>query len=186
MHIPLITGPYKWNSELQKKAYEQTLNTEFINQVHARFPDKNQKLIVMCSDGTNRALQVLELLYDDGYENIVGLRGGYNNWDRAFDPKGGRRNVGEATEVFDHVDTEGNTIAGAGIHASGAGFEMMDSVLFDLPPVEDSTVWLEWDCATPSYSSAPAAPSYEAPAAAPVSTASPELKRDNDEAWNSW
>lgn len=65
-------------------------------------------------------------------------------WDRTFDVKGRRRDVGQPAETFDHVDSEGNTIAGCGIHSTGAGFEIMDSPSMDLGPVNDSTEWLDW------------------------------------------
>ena len=160
----------------------------------ARFPDKQKaKILVMCSDGRDRAIQALELLDMAGYVNLVGmkvkleggtrvelrilvstepratwwfgvpcllldprrlqlrhpcetfsLQGGFNKWDATFDNRLRRRDVGVATEVYNHVDSEGNTIAGCGIHASGVGFEMMDSLKYDLPSLRDTTEWKDW------------------------------------------
>ena len=89
------------------------------------------------------------------------MQGGYNNWDRTFDPKGRRRDVGQATEVFDHVDSEGNTIAGCGVHASGIGFEMMDSLVYDLPSMNDPNDWLDWEEACSSSNSMFASSHYK-------------------------
>uniref|UniRef100_A0A7S1IQM0 Rhodanese domain-containing protein n=1 Tax=Eutreptiella gymnastica TaxID=73025 RepID=A0A7S1IQM0_9EUGL len=154
VHIPLFHGDYRYSPELNKRTLVPKVNPKFLDQFKARFPDPDKaKIIVMCSDGRNRSLQVLQLLDDLGIYHLVGMKGGYNNWDRTFDPKGRRRDVGMATEVYDHVDSEGNTIAGCGVHASGAGFEMMDSLKYDLPSMNDAIEWQDWEEACASATS---------------------------------
>lgn len=49
---------------------------------------RGPKLVIMCSDGRQRSLQVLELLDGEGYVNIVGMKGGFNLWDDVFAPLG--------------------------------------------------------------------------------------------------
>lgn len=100
---------------------ETSANPDFISEVQGRFaPDA--KLIVMDFDGQDNALDALDMLFDNGYEEIVGLQGGYRNWFRTWDNKLKRRNLGEYQE---HSWGEGET--SCGIHASGAGFENQDA-----------------------------------------------------------
>ncbi len=46
--------------------------------------------------------------------------------------------------MYNHTDSEGNTIAGCGIHASGAQFEMMDSLKYDRLSNKDPVQWMDW------------------------------------------
>jgi rhodanese-related sulfurtransferase len=100
---------------------ETSPNPDFLLEVEQSFP-KETKLIVMDFDGQVYAMEALEMLFEAGYENIVGLQGGYRNWFRTWDNKLKRRNLGEYQE---HSWGEGET--SCGIHASGAGFENQDA-----------------------------------------------------------
>ena len=67
----------------------QSANPKFLEQVKEKFPDKESKLLIVCSDGRQRAIQVLMLLDAEGYTNIVGLKGGYIDWNFVFKGTGG-------------------------------------------------------------------------------------------------
>jgi rhodanese-related sulfurtransferase len=110
----------KWfeNGKIQ---VEVTPNPDFMNEVRARFRPE-AKLIVMDFDGQEFAIDALDQLFEAGYEEIVGLQGGYKNWFKTWDNKLKRRNLGEYQE---HSWGEGET--SCGIHASGAGFENQDA-----------------------------------------------------------
>lgn len=97
-------------------------NPYFLEDVEFEFPDKSSKLIVMDFDGHSCAMDALELLYEAGYEEIVGLQGGYKAWFKTWDNKLKRRNMGEYQE---HSWGDGET--SCGIHASGAGFANQDA-----------------------------------------------------------
>ena len=114
------TNSRKWFEDGQVQV-ETTPNPDFINEVQSRFRPES-KLIVMDFDGQSHALDALDELYDAGFEEIVGLQGGYRNWFRTWDNKLKRRNLGEYQE---HSWGEGET--SCGIHASGAGFENQDA-----------------------------------------------------------
>jgi hypothetical protein len=43
--------------------------------VEKRFPDRETKLVVGCSDGRTYSIDALELLDEAGYYNLVGLKG---------------------------------------------------------------------------------------------------------------
>ena len=78
-HVPIINATYRYDSEAGKKLMKnQEGNRGFVDEVQKKFPDKNTRIIIACSDGRNRAIQALEALDDAGYVNIVGLRGSYN------------------------------------------------------------------------------------------------------------
>lgn len=51
-------------------------------QIQRRFPNREAKLLVACSNGTKYSLDALEALDEAGYHNIVGLKGGYQAWFR--------------------------------------------------------------------------------------------------------
>ena len=106
------------------------------DQVAKVFPDKNEKIIVACSDGRNRAIQALEALDEAGYVNIVGLRGGYNMWNRTWDAKMRRSLPGVFQEEWQH------SADGCGVHATGASFQNQDA--FQYADWKDETEWIEW------------------------------------------
>ena len=98
------------------------------SQVEKRFPDKETKLIVGCSNGRQYSMDALMALDEAGYTNLAGLKGGYNAWFSVFDNKLNRRRSGEYAESFTH---DGDS---AGIHGSGAGFPKMDPADRWAPP----------------------------------------------------
>lgn len=89
-------------------------------QVEKRFPDKESKIVVGCSNGRQYTMDVLLALDEEGYTNLAGLKGGFYAWNAVFDGKLNRRRVGEYAETYNH---DGDS---AGIHSSGAGFPKMD------------------------------------------------------------
>lgn len=103
-------------------------NPDFIKQVEKKFPKKDAPLLVACSDGRTYSIDALEALDEAGYENIVGLKGGYYAWFRVFDNKLGRRYFGEYAEQYTH---DGDS---CGIHSSGAGFDRVDKIEQWVPP----------------------------------------------------
>ena len=112
-------------------------NPDFMSEVRRIFPDPQAaRIIVCCSDGRNRAIQALEALDAAGYVNIVGLRGGYNMWNRTWDAKMRRRNLpGVFQEEWQH------SADGCGVHATGASFENQDA--FQYADWKDETEWIE-------------------------------------------
>lgn len=84
INIPLIFAEATYDADLDAKVWVQEPNTQFLEQVKAQFPNLDHQFIVMDSDGTDRALQVLSLLDHAGYTEAVCMRGGYNAWDCTF------------------------------------------------------------------------------------------------------
>merc|ERR1719316_1669282 len=76
VNIPIINAKRRFNSETKQREYIQTVNEDFIAQVEKKFPDKETKLIIGCSDGRLRSINALEALDEAGYTNIVGAKGG--------------------------------------------------------------------------------------------------------------
>ena len=141
-HVPIINATYRYDSEAGKKLMKnQEGNRGFVDEVQKKFPDKNTRIIIACSDGRNRAIQALEALDDAGYVNIVGLRGGYNMWNRQWDQNMRRRNLpGNFKEEFSHG------AEGMGVHGTGASFQNQDA--FQYADWKDSTKWMEWTSGT--------------------------------------
>jgi hypothetical protein len=50
-----------------------------------KFPDKETKLIIGCSDGKSYCLDALDALDEAGYVNLVALKGGYYAWFKRWD-----------------------------------------------------------------------------------------------------
>jgi len=136
VECPIINATRQYDSEKGEKVYKQTVNADFKAQVEKLFPDKEAKIIVACSDGRNRTLQALEFMDEMGYVNIVGLRGGYNMWNRQWDAKLRRRNL---PGVF--KEEYGHSADGCGVHATGASFQNQDA--FQYADWRDDTEWLD-------------------------------------------
>lgn len=120
VNIPCVNCTKKWNSEQGKKVIQKEENEAFLDMVQKRFPDKESKIVVGCSNGRQYTMDVLLALDEEGYTNLAGLKGGFYAWNAVFDGKLNRRRVGEYAETYNH---DGDS---AGIHSSGAGFPKMD------------------------------------------------------------
>jgi len=133
--VSLINATRKYDSAKGEKCYQQSVNPSFKAQIQKAFPDKEARILVSCSDGRNRAIQALEIMDEMGYVNIVGLKGGYNLWNRQWDSKLRRRNLpGTFKEEYQHgADT-------CGVHATGAGFQNQDA--FQYADWKDTTEWM--------------------------------------------
>eukprot|EP00879_Flechtneria_rotunda_P002041 GHRR01002220.1.p1 GENE.GHRR01002220.1~~GHRR01002220.1.p1 ORF type:complete len:226 (+),score=54.31 GHRR01002220.1:706-1383(+) len=129
VNIPMMFASKVYDTQERKKVIKKEPNPDFVRQVEARFPDKNAKLLIACSNGTQYSIDALEALDEAGYVNIVGLKGGYQAWFRTWDNKLQRRRYGEYAENYTH---DGDS---AGIHGSGAGFEKMDPKDFWVYPL---------------------------------------------------
>eukprot|EP01023_Acetabularia_acetabulum_P041755 TRINITY_DN4089_c0_g1_i1.p2 TRINITY_DN4089_c0_g1~~TRINITY_DN4089_c0_g1_i1.p2 ORF type:complete len:223 (-),score=48.69 TRINITY_DN4089_c0_g1_i1:403-1071(-) len=118
-----VTVPYK----IAKKRFEAgemiittKPNENFLAEVNKKIPNKETPIIVCDTNGKKYALEVLGLLEDDDYTNLVGLRGGFFAWYRTWDNKLNRR-------VFQEYTTNDAANGDAmGIHTTGVGFERMD------------------------------------------------------------
>lgn len=128
VNIPIVNSVRKYDPEQGKKVTTKSPNDDFIKQVEKRFPNKDTKLLVGCSNGTQYSFDALEALDEAGYENIVGLKGGYYAWFSVFDNKLGRRRSGEYAETYTHGGDS------CGIHSSGAGFDRVDKADQWVPP----------------------------------------------------
>lgn len=140
VNIPLINTKKKWNLETGEITYDQTANADFLTTVEKKFPNKEEaKLLIVCSTGTARAIQALQILDEAGYVNIVGLKGGFNKWTTVFTPKLDRRGTDvKYTTVY---QADGDAM---GLHSTGAGFGKTDYVDFNLNSI-DNTDWIDWE-----------------------------------------
>lgn len=62
-------------------------------QLEAKFPDKETKFLVSCATGRTHSISALIALDEAGYENLVGLKGGYNAWIAMWDNNFRRRGM---------------------------------------------------------------------------------------------
>jgi rhodanese-related sulfurtransferase len=130
VNVPIQHAKWKYNAEERKRTVVREDNPDFVAQVEKRFPDKETKIMIACSNGTRYSLDALEALDEAGYENLAGLKGGYYAWFNVFDNKLGRRVYGEYQEEYGH---DGDS---CGIHGSGAGFDRVDAIGRWQPPKE--------------------------------------------------
>ena len=92
--VPLVTSTgYRFDSSVGRKVFmNQEVNINFVADVEKVFPDKKEaRIVVVCSDGRQRAVRALELLEEAGYEQLVLLRGGFTLYNRGWDGKLKRR-----------------------------------------------------------------------------------------------
>ena len=118
IHVPYKTTRKYF--EDGKQQVETQDNPDFWDIVDRKF-QKDSPILVMDWDGATYGIEVLEGLDEEGFENIVGIKGGYKAWFKTWDQKLRRRNLGEYQE---HGWGEGRD--STGIHASGAGFTNQD------------------------------------------------------------
>jgi len=149
VNIPLIDTTRKWDLSVTPAVQEvtQSANPKFLEQVKEKFPDKESKLLIVCSDGRQRAIQVLMLLDAEGYTNIVGLKGGYIDWNFVFKGTGGN-------PLFQKLERRGQTVKYSTVYASDGddlGVHSTDSTMFgktdyvDFDPNSvDTETWLKW------------------------------------------
>eukprot|EP00199_Chlamydomonas_sp_CCMP681_P005380 CAMPEP_0119103788 /NCGR_PEP_ID=MMETSP1180-20130426/2158_1 /TAXON_ID=3052 ORGANISM="Chlamydomonas cf sp, Strain CCMP681" /NCGR_SAMPLE_ID=MMETSP1180 /ASSEMBLY_ACC=CAM_ASM_000741 /LENGTH=237 /DNA_ID=CAMNT_0007088379 /DNA_START=38 /DNA_END=751 /DNA_ORIENTATION=- len=123
VNIPWVICKWVYNAEKREKNVVKEDNPDFLKQVEKRFPNKDTKLMIACNTGKAYSMKALIALDEAGYTNLVGLKGGYNAWNRLWDNKLGRRRYGEYAE--NATAGEGDS---CGIHASGAGFDRSDKV----------------------------------------------------------
>lgn len=128
INVPLINAKWRYDPEQKKKVVDKEDNAQFVAMVKKKIPNLETPIIVGCSDGKSYSLDALGELDEAGYENLVGLKGGFYAWYRVWDNNLRRRRNGEYAETYTH---DGDT---CGIHASGAGFERVDSVEKWAPP----------------------------------------------------
>ena len=128
VNVPIVNAKWRYDPEQKKKVVDKADNDQFVAQVKKKFPDLTTPIIVGCSDGRSYSLDALGELDDAGYECLVGLKGGFYAWYRVWDANLRRRRNGEYAETYTH---DGDT---CGIHASGAGFDRVDSIEKWAPP----------------------------------------------------
>lgn len=121
VNVPFVNLSRVYDASQGKKVVKKTPNPNFLAQVQKKFPAKDTKLMVGCSNGKAYSIDALEQLEDAGYENLCFVRGGYNLWTRYWDNNLRRRRDGEYAEKYD-----GEGADSCGIHASGAGFDKVD------------------------------------------------------------
>ena len=120
VHIPMFRAKKVVDAEACQEAVKEEVNPAWVEQVRARFPHLESRIVVMCSDGRRRTHQALAILQADGYSNVVGLKGGFNNWASSFDAALQRRNSGEVEPLLDAVEWKQWTSAVAEFQAAKA------------------------------------------------------------------
>ncbi|GBF97959.1 hypothetical protein Rsub_10632 [Raphidocelis subcapitata] len=122
VNVPFVIIKRVFDPETRERVIKKDPNPDFIKTMEKKFPNKQAKLLVGCSNGRAYSVDVLEALDEAGYENLAWLKGGYNAWYNVFDNKLKRRVYGEYAEAYKH---DGDS---CGIHASGAGFARVDAI----------------------------------------------------------
>ncbi|KAL4443416.1 hypothetical protein ABPG75_011153 [Micractinium tetrahymenae] len=92
--IPCTFQRQQFDSSRNEMVVTEEDNPAFLAQVARKFRRKDSPIIVACSNGKSHSIDVLEVLEEEGYTNIVGMMGGFNAFYRTFDnrlnPKDGR------------------------------------------------------------------------------------------------
>lgn len=132
-NIPLIFTKKRFGPE--GIIYDQTRNPEFMDMVEKTFANKDQGILLMCSDGINRSIQALIMMEAQGYTNIVGVKYGYNGWINKYTPKLERRRQ----EYHEDYKAIGDS---QGLHIVPHKFNVDPLIPI---PIRDTTEWLEYD-----------------------------------------
>jgi len=92
--VPLVRAKgYRYDSSVNAKVFvDPAVDDDFVAEVEKEFPDKKKaSIVVVCSDGRQRAVAALEMLEEAGYERLVLLQGGFNLYNRGWDGRLKRR-----------------------------------------------------------------------------------------------
>ena len=79
--VPLVRAKgYRYDSSVNAKVFvDPAVDDDFVAEVEKEFPDKKKaSIVVVGSDGRQRAVAALEMLEEAGYERLVLLQGGFN------------------------------------------------------------------------------------------------------------
>ena len=136
VNIPIIKAKPYFNSETNSRDYRQSPNKDFVKMVEKKYPDKDTKIMITCSDGSKRTIMALMALDEAGYTNLVGMRGGYFKWTKFYDNKMRRRKYDNYQEVY---TADGD---GCGIHGTGAGFANLNKE--EGLPEYDAVEWIDY------------------------------------------
>lgn len=138
VHMPLIMTKKRFDAETNSVKYEQSPNKDFVEQFKKKFPDMSTPLLMCCSDGTDRCIQALQLLDEEGYECMVAMKGGANKWFKVFDNKLFRR------MEDGYVETGYSSTQSTGIFGTQPGaFSRSDAV--EHMAIKDQTEWIDWE-----------------------------------------
>lgn len=74
VNIGIKNSKRVWSAEEKKKVIQKEDNPDFVKQVEKKFPDKQTKILIGCSDGKSYSIDALIALEEAGYENLAGLR----------------------------------------------------------------------------------------------------------------
>ncbi|PSC72476.1 domain-containing isoform A [Micractinium conductrix] len=85
--IPCVFQRQQFDAAAGQMVIDEQDNPGFLAQVARKFPRKDAPIIVMCGNGKQFSIDVLEALEEEGYVNLVGMQGGYTNFTRTFDVK---------------------------------------------------------------------------------------------------
>ncbi len=129
IHVPFSQDKKSWSGTEVQITKTQVKPEDWLAAVNRKVRDKKTKLILHDMNG-DVAIDCLELMFENGYENIVGLNGGFKPWFKTFDFNLRRRNFGEYQENYNSTDQLGSGDS-CGIHSSGAGFENQDRLSGD-------------------------------------------------------
>lgn len=142
VNIPIIVGSRRFDPESgERKFKNQKANPDFIKDVEKKFPDKAAKILIGCSDSRKRSIMALEALDEAGYQNIVGVKGGWLFWATIYDQKFRRR---RGDGFIEDYSADGDA---AGIHGSGAGrggWEAAGGFSVEKQPLRDYQDWIEY------------------------------------------
>eukprot|EP00955_Chlamydomonas_euryale_P092873 364743-Chlamydomonas_euryale.AAC.72 len=92
VHVPFRIAKKRWDSDQGKSVVTVSDNENFLRDVMQKIPDKSKAaLLVADADGRSGGMEALEVLDRAGYENLVGVVGGFRKFWRVWDAKLARR-----------------------------------------------------------------------------------------------
>jgi rhodanese-related sulfurtransferase len=85
IHVPYTKDKKEFLEGGMKITKTRMDKEAWLKAVNSKILKKDTKLIVHDMIGKTYGLECLELLFENGYENIVGLKGGFKPWFKTFD-----------------------------------------------------------------------------------------------------
>jgi rhodanese-related sulfurtransferase len=83
--VPFMLGKSSYNSSTKQREIIKSPNPNFVKEFTAKFPVKDKKLLIACSNGKDCSIGALMALEAVGYTSLTGLKGGFLAFTKTYD-----------------------------------------------------------------------------------------------------
>jgi rhodanese-related sulfurtransferase len=94
--VPFMNGKSSYNSSTKQREIIKSPNPNFVKEFTAKFPVKDKKLLIACSNGKDCSIDALMALEAAGYTSLTGLKGGFLGFSKSYNTSLKRKSTAPA------------------------------------------------------------------------------------------